>query len=66
MKYLLMLIDYDETKTTKEQDEQFALAVKQMHAAASAAGTASLYWLTSASKPMYERMKVELQRSRIS
>lgn len=66
MKYLLMLIDYDETKTTKEQDEEFSRAVKSMHAAADVAGTASLYWLTTASKPMYERMKVELQRSRIS
>lgn len=65
MKYMLMLIDYDETRTTKEEDERFANAVKEMHAASQRTGHADLYWLTMASKPMYERMRVELQRSKV-
>lgn len=65
MKYMLMLIDYDETKTTKEQDEQFTQAIKDLYALVSAAGHADLYWLTQASKPMYERMRVELARSKV-
>lgn len=65
MKYMLVLIDYDETKTTKEQDEQFTNAVKALHAAASVAGRADLYWLSTASKSMYERMRIELERSKV-
>ena len=65
MKYMLMLIDYDEVNTTKEQDEQFAKAAKQMHEAASIAGNCNLYLLTQASKGMYERMKIELSRMKV-
>jgi len=65
MKYMLMLIDYDEVNTTKEEDEQFAKAAKQMHKAASIAGNCNLYLLTAASKGMYERMKIELARMKV-
>ena len=65
MKYMLMLIDYNEVDTTKEQDEEFLKAANQMHHAASVAGSCNLYLLTAASKGMYERMKVELSRMKI-
>lgn len=65
MKYMLMLIDYDEINTTKEQDEEFLKAANQMHNVASISGSCNLYLLTAASKGMYERMKIELARMKI-
>jgi hypothetical protein len=65
MKYMLMLIDYDETKTTKEQDEEFLKASIQMHKAASVSGSSTLYLITEASKRMYDRIKIELARMEV-
>ena len=65
MKYMLMLIDYDEVNTTKEQDEEFLKAANQMHHAASVSGSCNLYLLTASSRGMYDRMKIELARMKI-
>ena len=65
MKYMMMLIDYDEVNTTKEQDEEFLKAANQMYQAASVAGNCNLYLLTQASKGMYDRMKIELARMKV-
>lgn len=66
MKRLLILVDYDEKKTTREEDEAFTAAVKALHTVVDRFGHIDIYSLTESSGQMYNRIRCELQRSRLS
>ena len=66
MKRLLICVDYDEKKTTKEEDAYFVEAIKNLHGAVDKFGHIDIYELTESSGTMYNRIRTELQRSRIA
>lgn len=61
MKYLFMLVEYDNHKTTKEQDESFVSAVKGIHEAVQQFGSIEIYEIPETSRVMFNRIKSELR-----